>query len=130
MTVVYWVAAIASFISAAQAAVEFARDRSAVLAAWALSMTALGASLALAVAPAVLQGRPGPATWACAGLGILGTWAFAEVLATTNGDGRRMPDMMTNPVLAGTFAVLLLMGLQWEPVTVPTKRRSRQSASS
>jgi len=74
-------------------------------------MTALGASLALAATPAVLQGRSGPASWACAGLGIAGTWAFAEVLATTNGDGRRIADMTTIPLLAGLFAVLLLMGL-------------------
>jgi hypothetical protein len=114
MTVIYWVAAIAAVISAAQAAGELARDRFPALAAWALSMTALGASLAFAAAaPAVLQGRPGPATWACAGLGILGTWAFAEVLATTNGDGRRIPDIMTSPVLAGASAVLLLTGLHW-----------------
>jgi hypothetical protein len=112
MTAVYWVAATAAFISAAQAGGELARDRSPALAAWILSMLTVGASLALAAAtPAVLQGRPGLATWTCAGLGIAGTWAFADVLATTNNDGRRITDMTTIPLLAGTLAVLLLMGL-------------------
>jgi hypothetical protein len=114
MTVVYWVAAAAAFISSAQAAGELVRDRSPALAGWVLCMVALGASLALAAAvPAVLQGKPGPVAWACAGLSILGTWAFAEVLATTSGDGRRIADMMTIPLLAGAFAVLLLIGLHW-----------------
>jgi hypothetical protein len=114
VTVVYWMAAAATIISAAQAAGELAGDRSPALAAWVLSMIALAASLALAAAaPGVLQGRPGPATWGCAGLGIVGTWAFAEVLATTNGDGRRVTDMMTIPFLAGVLAALLLMGLRW-----------------
>jgi hypothetical protein len=113
MTVVYWVAATAAVISAAQAGGELAGNHSSALAAWVLSMTALGASLTLAAAtPAVLQGRPGLATWACAGLGVAGTWAFAEVLATSSGDGRRIADITTIPLLAGALAILLLMGLR------------------
>jgi len=120
MTVVYWVAAAAAFISSAQAAGELARDRSPALAAWVLCMLALGASLVLAAAvPAVLQGRPEAATWACAGLGVAGTWAFAEVLATTSGDGRRIADMMTIPLLAGAVATLLLMGLHQAATHIP-----------
>jgi hypothetical protein len=130
MTVVYWVAAAAAFISSAQAAGELARDRSPALVAWVLCMVALGTSLALAAAaPAVLQGRPGPATWACAGLGVAGTWAFADVLATTNSDGRRIADMMTIPLLAGAFAALLLMGLHWAACRVPMMRHLRSWGS-
>jgi hypothetical protein len=113
VTAIYWAAAAAAVTSAVQAAGELARDRLHALAAWALTMTALGTSLALAAAaPAVLQGQTAAATWACA-LSILGTWAFAEVLATTSGDGRRVADMMTVPLLAGASAALLLLGLHW-----------------
>lgn len=57
MTVVYWVAAAVALLSAAEAAGELWRERLPALAAWALTMTALGASLVLAAAdPAVLHG--------------------------------------------------------------------------
>jgi hypothetical protein len=114
MTVAYWMAAAAAMISAVQAVGELARarDRSPALAAWVLSMTGLAACLALAAAaPAVLQGWPGPVTWACAGLGVTGTWAFAEVLAATNGDSRRVADIMTIPLIAGPCVAMVLFGL-------------------
>jgi hypothetical protein len=50
MTLIYWVAAAAALASAAGAVGEFLHDRLPALAAWALSMTALSASLALAAA--------------------------------------------------------------------------------
>jgi hypothetical protein len=114
VTVVYWVAAAVALLSAAEAAGELARDRLPALAAWALSMTALSASLALAAAdPAVLHGGSGPAAWTCAGLGIFGTWAFAEVLSVGRGDARRVAGIMATPLLGGAWATLLLLGLHW-----------------
>lgn len=114
MTVVYWVAAAAALLSAAEAAGELTRERLPALAAWALSMTALSASLALAAAdPAVLQGGSGPATWACAGVGILGTWAFAQVLSVGRGDARSVVAIMATPLLGGACVTLLLLGLHW-----------------
>jgi hypothetical protein len=114
MTVVCWVAAAVALLSAAEAAGELARDRLPALAAWALSMTALSASLALAAAdPTVLHGGPGPAASACAGLGILGTWAFAEVLSVGRGDARPVARIMATPILGGTWATLILLGLHW-----------------
>jgi hypothetical protein len=114
VTVIYWVAAAAALLSAAEAGGELARDRLPALAAWALSMTALSASLALAaVNPAVLHGESGPAAWACAGLGILGTWGFAEVLSAGRGDVRSVTGIMATPLFGGACAALLLLGLHW-----------------
>jgi hypothetical protein len=114
MTTVYWAAAAVALLSAVEAAVEFARDRSPVLVGWALSMAAVSASLAVAAAvPAVLQGGSEPAASACAALGIVGTWSFAEVLGTTTKDARRVADMVTTPLLGGACALLLQLGLSW-----------------
>jgi hypothetical protein len=114
VTVAYWIAAAAALISAVEAVWEFARDRLPALAAWTLSMTALSASLAVAAAdPAVVGGGSGPAVWACAGLGILGTWAFASVLSMGQGDARSVTRILATPFLAGVWAALLLAGLNW-----------------
>jgi hypothetical protein len=86
----------------------------ATLAAWVLSMMAVSASLALAAGvPVVLQGRPGAAAWACTGLGVVGTWSFANVLGTTNSGANRVADVMAVPLAGGGCAALLLAGLSW-----------------
>jgi hypothetical protein len=114
MTILYWVAAAAALASATGTAGELARHRLPVLTGWALSMAALGASLTLAaVSPDVLQGGSGAASRACAGFGVLGTRAFAEVLASGRGDTRRVADMMTAPLLGSGCMLLLLLGLHW-----------------
>jgi hypothetical protein len=114
MKVVYWVAAAAALLSAAEAAGELVRERLPALAAWALTMTALGASLVLAAAdPAVLRGGSGPAASICAGLGVLGTWSFAQVLSVGRGDACSLVGIMTLPLLGGACATLLLLGLHW-----------------
>jgi hypothetical protein len=114
VTVVYWVAAATALLSAVEAAGELARERLPALAALALSMTALSASLALAAAdPAVLAGESGPVAWACAGLGIVGTWSFARVLSAGRGDARSVTGMMAIPLLGGAWAIVLLLGLRW-----------------
>ena len=114
MTIVYWVAAAAALLSAIEAAGELIRDRLPALAAWALSMTALSASLALAAAdPTLLHSGPGPDGSLCAGLGILGTWAFAQVLSLGQGDARPVARIMTTPILGGAWATLILLGLHW-----------------
>jgi len=114
MTTVYWAAAALALISAIEAALELARDRSPVLAAWTLSMMAMSASLAIAAAaPAVMRDGSGPAASACASLGIIGTWAFTEALATRADGTRRIADTMATPLLGGASALLLLLGLRW-----------------
>jgi hypothetical protein len=111
---VYWIAAAVALISAVEGGVELARDRSPVLTAWALSMAALSASLAVAAAvPVVMDGGSKAAASVSAALGIIGTWAFAEVLATTASDARCLADMVRTPLLGGTCAFLLLSGLGW-----------------
>jgi hypothetical protein len=114
MTWLYYIAAALALLSAVEAAWEFTRDRLPALAAWALAMTALTASLALEAAdPAVPRGGPGLATSACAGLGIVGTWGFAEVLSMGRGDARPVTRIMAGPLLGGAWAALLLLGLYW-----------------
>jgi Family of unknown function (DUF6545) len=114
------VAAAAALLSAIQAVVELARDRSPALTAWVLSMMFLGASLVLeaVAAPDMLQSQAEAATWAC-WLSILGTWAFAEVLAMTSSNSRRVADLMTLPLLGSTSAALLLIGLHWAAIHRP-----------
>ena len=114
MTTIYWAAAAVALVSAIEAALELARDRSPLLAAWTLSMMAISASLAIAAAaPAVMRDGSGPAASACASLGIVGTWAFAEALITRADDTRRIADTVTTPLLGGASALLLLLGLRW-----------------
>jgi hypothetical protein len=114
MTTVYWAAAAVALLSAVEAAVEFARDRSPVLVGWALSMAAVCASLAVAaVVPVVLESGSKPAASVSAALGVVGTWSFAEVLGTRASDARRVADMITTPLLGGACAFLLLSGLRW-----------------
>ena len=114
MTTLYWAAAAVALVSAIEAALELARDRSPVLAAWTLSMMAMSASLAVAAAaPTVMRDGSGPATSVCASLGVVGTWAFAEALATRASDARRIVDVVTTPLLGGASAPLLLLGLRW-----------------
>jgi hypothetical protein len=114
MTTVYWAAAAVALVSAFEAGVELTRDRTAVLAAWMLSMLAMSASLCVAaVVPVVMGNGPGLAASGCAALGIIGTWAFAEVMATRPGDTRRVAGLLTVPLAAGAGALLLLLGLHW-----------------
>jgi len=114
MTTIYWAAAVVALISAVAAAVEWVRDRSPVLAAWALSMATVSASLAdMAAVPAVMKDGSEAAASVCAAMGIVGTWAFAEVLATATSDERSVADLVTTPLLGGACALLLLLGLNW-----------------
>jgi hypothetical protein len=111
---VYWIAAVAALLPAIHAAARLMRDRSLTLAAFAMSMTTVSASLALTAAfPAVLQARSGgPAAWVSSGLGIAGTWALAATLAAENGGARRFCDMVVMPLMGGASAALFLLGLE------------------
>jgi hypothetical protein len=114
VTVLYSVAAAGALICAIQAAFQALRERSLTLATFALSMTALTASLAVVAAnPAVLlAGASGPALWASSGLGVIATWAFAGALSAANGCYLRFADMVVAPVLGGAALFLLLLGMQ------------------
>jgi hypothetical protein len=62
MTTIYRAAAVVALVPAIGAGVEWTRDRSPAIAAWALSMMALSASLAVAAAvPAVMPNGSEPA---------------------------------------------------------------------
>ena len=114
MTVVYWIAAVTALLPAIHAAIRLMRDRSLTLGAFALSMTTVSASLALAAAfPAVLQAGPaGLAGWVSSGLGVAGTWGLAAMLTAEHWGIRRFSDMVMMPLMGGASAVLLLSGLQ------------------
>jgi hypothetical protein len=114
VTVVYWIAAVTALLPALHAAVRLVRDRSLTLAAFALAMTSVSASLALAAAfPGVLHAGPaGPAAWVSSGLGVVGTWALAGMLAAENGGVRRFSDLVMMPLMAGASAALFLLGFE------------------
>lgn len=114
MTALYLAAAVLAILSGLRAALRLRRERSALVAASALSMLASGAALILAaVTPAFLGVSPSHPviTWVSAMLGLVATWAFLGMLMAVAGEAAcPVPRLLTVPA-AGTILAALVQAV-------------------
>jgi hypothetical protein len=117
MTSLYLAAAVLALVAGLRAARRLRRERSALVAAFAVSMAASGTALMLAaLTPGLLLAVPSHPviTWASEVLGLVAAWAFLGMLTAVAGEAARpaVPRLLAVPAAGAILAALVQAALE------------------